>query len=93
LALSVKNGHKNNIFGVLYKSPQENNEDFVNYFEEFCDKLMIENKIVYICGDFNVNYLSDSNTKSELETIASARGVESLGGPCEINVPGPSTHL
>jgi exonuclease III len=72
LTINVKKGLTKGTYGVLYKSPQENNENFLNYFEEFCEKLMTLRNKVMIFGDFNINFMNNSNDKNELNNIACA---------------------
>jgi hypothetical protein len=78
LAISITKGFSKGIYGVLYKSPQEKNEDFLNSFEEYFELLLRTNSNVYLFGDFNVDYMNDSDTKNELETIANTFEIKQI---------------
>ena len=49
--------NKGIIIGVIYRPPGMNVDDFTSILSDILDKLKSENKLVYICGDFNINLL------------------------------------
>ena len=59
--IELKNKNcKNIICGTIYRHPHDNNEifnDFLTYLENSLTKLSNENKMIYLCGDFNSDLL------------------------------------
>ena len=54
----VKEGRKNEIMGCVYRHPTMTIDDFnENFFSDFIHKLSNENKVSYLCGDFNIDLL------------------------------------
>lgn len=69
LAMEVYKGFKKGIYGIIYKSPQENINDFINLLEEFHDRIGTSNKFQLVCGDYNIDVKKvDNNTKKLIET-------------------------
>lgn len=63
------------IIGVIYRPPGMNVDDFTLILSDILDKLKLESKLVYMCGDFNVNLLqSDTHlpTASFIDAMYSA---------------------
>ena len=51
---------KNIVCGSIYRHPRNNNDHFKNflqYLESSLNKLIKENKEIYLCGDFNIDLL------------------------------------
>ena len=71
----VNKGKKNEIFGCVYRHPSMSIDDFnKNIFCEFIAKLSSQNKIAYLCGDFNVDLLkidTDENIKTFYSSLTS----------------------
>ena len=58
-----QNNKKNIVCGSIYRHPTSNVEDFITYMVKILDKLIQENKIILLMGDFNLNLLNyQSNT-------------------------------
>ena len=58
---------KNVICGCIYRHPHDNNDifdDFLTYLEITLVKLSKENKVIYLCGDFNSDLLKYENTNN-----------------------------
>jgi uncharacterized protein YozE (UPF0346 family) len=49
---------KNIIVGVVYRTPDQNFNTFVDDFSIIAEKISRENKLCYIMGDFNVNFMN-----------------------------------
>ena len=47
---------KNIVIGVVYKPPSTNLRNFNEAFNSKISPLLKENKLVYIMGDFNIDY-------------------------------------
>ena len=63
--IEVKNKHKKNIIcGCIYRHPNYEISEFINYMESILKKFSDENKEVYICGDFNIDLLRKSKQLS-----------------------------
>ena len=54
---NFNNKQKTTIFGVIYKHPSTNINNFTDSFEQTLQKLQLQGCKFYICGDINVNYL------------------------------------
>ena len=55
---------KNVVCGSIYRHPHDNNDnfdDFLTYLEHTLVKLSKENKVIYLCGDFNADLLKYEN--------------------------------
>ena len=68
---------KNVICGSLYRHPHDSIDvysDFLNYLESCVSKISKENKIIYLCGDFNsdlLKYDSNNNYKKFYDLLSS----------------------
>ena len=54
----IKPRGKNIIIGVIYRPPDQNLDTFVHYFNAIAEKISRENKLCYIMGDFNINFMN-----------------------------------
>ena len=54
---NFNNKQKTTIFGVIYKHPSTNINNFTDSFEQTLQKLQLQGCKFYSCGDINVNYL------------------------------------
>ena len=50
----------------LYRSPSGSLEIFLNKFEQLLSLLQSDNQNLIVCGDFNVNFLSDNSAKDDI---------------------------
>jgi hypothetical protein len=66
MALKVIQGYNKGIYGVLYKSPKEKDNIFLQYFEEWCDSIILTHRLNLIMGDFNINVKVKDKTCKEL---------------------------
>ena len=57
------------ITGVIYRPPDSNIEEFLNYMNDIFTKLGRENKTVYLMGDYNINMINNVSHKSTAEFI------------------------
>ena len=55
---SCINSKKNVIVGSIYRPPNTNCEEFLDYIKNVLDKINLENKICYLAGDYNLNLLN-----------------------------------
>ena len=62
------NYHKDILIGVIYRPPNENMDIFNDYVTNLLDSLQTENKVIYLCGDFNINLLN-SSTHTETDNF------------------------
>jgi len=63
------------IIGVIYRPPGTKLNDFIVTLSDILHRIKVENKLVYLCGDFNINILhSDSHlpTSDFIDTMYSA---------------------
>jgi hypothetical protein len=63
------------LIGVIYRPPGLNVDDFTSILSSILDILKSENKLVYLCGDFNINLLqSDTHlpTANFIDVLYSA---------------------
>ena len=49
---------KNTVFGVIYRHPKHNLNEFRDKFAQALEKITNENKKMYISGDYNINLLN-----------------------------------
>ena len=54
----IKPQGKNIIVGVVYRPPDQNFNTFVDDFSIIAEKISRKNKLCYIMGDFNVNFMN-----------------------------------
>ena len=63
---------KNILIINIYKIPSSNHTDFLDILESLFDKIMLEKKLIYCVGDFNININNhNSNADNLLNTMAS----------------------
>lgn len=74
---------KRTVFGAVYRSPSSNAADFCDALFLVLDKLALENKNVFIMGDFNINLLDPVNPITSLYTS----GLCSYGYVSLLNTP------
>ena len=66
IEISNKNS-KNVLCGCIYRHPNYDVSDFLVYMESVLKKAVIEDKDVYICGDFNIDLLKVNEKKNHLK--------------------------
>ena len=79
--------NKNIICGCIYRHPNSDINQFLEYFEKALSKVTKENKECYISGDFNINLLNyDQNKISTdfLDLMSSAAFLPSILEPTRI---------
>ena len=69
--------NKNIIIGGVYRPPPPENE-WLDYFERQMAKIRESGNHIIVAGDFNVNLLSDSNHKRNLEHLMASYNMEQL---------------
>ena len=52
---------KNAIIGIIYRPPGQDIKDFCDKLAEILLKIKVEDKLVYVMGDFNLNILESDN--------------------------------
>ena len=67
--VNSKKNMKNSLFGVVYRHPQNPIVNFHEKFSDKLDKIMIENKYVYITGDANIDLLK-INTSTHINNYS-----------------------
>ena len=81
-------GHtKNVILGVVYRPPNQDIEQFIDSLKYTIDKIMHENKICYLMGDFNLdlfNHDTHSSTGEFLNTFLSCSFVPLINRPTRV---------
>ncbi len=55
-----RSNHKNIIIGTLYRHHHHSINTFNNQLDDIIKKIVLENKLIYLVGDFNVNILKDN---------------------------------
>jgi hypothetical protein len=53
----------------VYRAPSSNFSYFLNKLEAILNFIYQKNTSLILCGDFNVNYLTDNNKKNHLDTL------------------------
>ena len=79
---------KNTIIGTIYRHPCMDQELFLDEFmKPLCDKLGVENKPIYIAGDFNFDLSNSSHNQSQLffDTMMSNFLCPTITLPTKIN--------
>ena len=79
---------KNSIVGVIYRHPCMDENIFVDeYLQPLIDKLQLENKNIFISGDFNFDLLrlEHSETSNFFESMMSSQLMPSILLPTKIN--------
>jgi exonuclease III len=54
---------------ALYRAPSGNFDTFITKLEGVLKKLFVVTLDFIICGDLNINYIVNSNRKSQIETL------------------------
>jgi exonuclease III len=54
---------------MVYRSPTGDVTYFLNTLETAIDQLHTNTTNIILCGDFNINYLSDNNKKQKLHSL------------------------
>ena len=83
----IKPHGKNIIVGVIYRPPNQNLDSFLNEFNELTEKILRENKICYLLGDFNINLLifnDHSQTNEFLDSLFSNLMFPMINRPTKI---------
>ncbi len=67
--IEVENKTKaNSIFGVVYNHPRRNISAFLDYLQTVFTQINKENKLAFVCGDFNLNLLK-SDTSPNVDSF------------------------
>jgi Reverse transcriptase (RNA-dependent DNA polymerase) len=70
LSVKINNHLMTGLYAVVYKSPSEKINDFLNTFDEFCDEHINDENDNVITGDFNINVARKSkNVNKYLDVI------------------------
>ena len=54
----VKLQGKDIVTGVIYRPPNQNVDEFLTMTNELLSKILKENKVCYLMGDFNLNLMN-----------------------------------
>ena len=84
----VNQKHKNSIVGVIYRHPCMDESVFIDeYLQLLNDKLQLENKNIFISGDFNFDLLNlqHEETSQFFESMMSSQLMPSILLPTKIN--------
>jgi hypothetical protein len=69
--IEIKNSNSKNIVcGCVYRHPRYHQTDFLDYMDSTLHKLTKENKELYICGDFNIDFLKTDTDKASIDFYA-----------------------
>ena len=60
---------RNAIISCIYRTPDSNMTDFNKIIENYLNGLKIHHKIVYVCGDFNIDLLKCANHSDSKDFI------------------------
>ena len=64
------NKSKNIVCGCIYRHPRYQQADFLEYMDSTLHKITKENKEIYLCGDFNIDFLQTVNLfQSNLQAV------------------------
>jgi hypothetical protein len=72
---------------TIYRAPSGNFDTFITKLDAILKKLFIVTADFIICGDININYLVDSDRKSQLVALLKTYNLTSV-----INFPTPIHH-
>ena len=81
------NYNKNVVIGVIYRPPESNIDNFLQYFNGVLDSLNRENKCVYLMGDYNLNLLNTQRhklTADFVETVFSYSYIPLINKPTRV---------
>ena len=69
--IEIKNDKSKNIVcGCIYRHPRYHLADFYDYIDSTLHKLTKEGKEIYICGDFNIDFLKTEVDKNSTDFYA-----------------------
>ena len=80
-------GKKNVVLGVIYKPPDTNCAQFIEAFDNVISTLVLENKSIYIMGDFNLDllkYSENNNIKQFFNVMCSNMCLPIISRPTRI---------
>ena len=60
---------RNAIISCIYRTPDSNMTDFNKIIENYLNGIKIHHKIVYVCGDFNIDLLKCANHSDSKDFI------------------------
>ena len=63
---------------MVYKSPTGDVTYFLNKLEAVIDQLYNNTTNIILCGDFNINYLSDNKKKQKLNSLLTSYSLYSI---------------
>lgn len=69
ISLKVYCNNKSCVIHVLYHSPSAKRKDFLEFFNDWCENQIEVSENNIICGDFNIDLLSDSHYSTKLKQI------------------------
>lgn len=55
LVIKVTKGFQKGVYGVLYKSPQQKNKDFLKILDNWFEEIISDENFNIVSGDFNIN--------------------------------------
>jgi len=86
IEIKVKGLHSNVIIGCVYRHPNGRVEHFTEQFEKVMQSISKENKLCFVCGDFNINALnrSHSQTADFVNTILAQNFIPQITVPTRI---------
>ena len=61
---------KNIVCGCIYRHPMYQQADFLEYMDSTLHKITKENKEIYLCGDFNIDFLQTDTEKNSTDFYA-----------------------
>jgi len=68
ITVEIENrGRKNTVISCIYRKPGTNLESFIEHIEKCFDHL--QNKDMYLCGDFNIEYEHHNQTKCFIDAM------------------------
>ena len=79
--------HQNVLVGIVYRHPNTDISTFNTEFHKTIIQLNKENKIIYICGDFNIDFMkikTDHNVSSYYDMLLSAGLVCGIQNPTRL---------
>ena len=66
--IEIKNEKSKNIVcGCIYMHPRHHQAEFLDYMDSTLHKLTKEGKEIYLCGDFNIDFLKTDTNKSSTD--------------------------
>lgn len=66
------------IIGAVYRSPNGNVHDFLNYFEALFKNDFINDDETIILGDFNIDFKSNTSTSNKIKNIIIDSGFKQI---------------